>query len=138
PTGPTGAKGDRGPTGPTGPTGAKGEKGQKGEKGNSADNCQWTAWSTWSIGRCSSTCGPGTRRDTRTRRYTHCVSGTATETRTQPCFTRCKYCKWSTWGSWSFYEPCDKPFRMTQRRCRTELYSYSGSSIQCSGSGLER
>ncbi|CAH1797958.1 unnamed protein product [Owenia fusiformis] len=74
-------------------------------------SCKWTDWSTWSIGRCSSSCDGGTRLDRRTRKYTHCVSGTVTETRTVECNTHI-ICKenclvWSTWGAWGASGPCD-------------------------------
>ncbi|CAH1797959.1 unnamed protein product, partial [Owenia fusiformis] len=137
--GTTGYQGPTGATGRTGNTGPQGQKGQKGEPGNTADSCQWTPWSPWSIGRCSRTCGNRTRLDTRTRRYTHCVSGAATERRTMACFIKpCTYCEWSNWGPWVIFERCNPiSCHKPAHRERIELSKTSGSSTKCAGSSIE-
>ncbi|CAH1782013.1 unnamed protein product [Owenia fusiformis] len=84
-----GEKGDRGEAGVSvqGPPGPPGRRGKRGRPGKRTDICQWRKWSEWQIGECSKSCGTGTRLNVRTRKYTHCVSGTSTETRSEACNT---------------------------------------------------
>ncbi|CAH1797956.1 unnamed protein product [Owenia fusiformis] len=101
-------------------------------------SCQWTSWSPWSVGRCSSSCDGGTRRDRRTRKYTHCVSGTVTETRTMSCNTqKCMYCEWGSWTSWYAFEPCQLSCDQVGIRTRGTRYSFWGSTTKCIGSSFE-
>ncbi|CAH1794106.1 unnamed protein product, partial [Owenia fusiformis] len=76
--------------------------------------CRWSVWSSWLAGRCSATCGVGTRSETRTRTKEYVRGpaigdgcfGSSTEQRygircsNPPCQSDPPVCRWSEWNRW--------------------------------------